>query len=155
MFEHRHEHRDTELIRIEANLDDMNPEWLPYVMDKLFDKGANDVVCIPVLMKKGRPGFMLQILVAADLLDAMEDVLFAETTTLGLRYSPVVCHRLSREQTRVATAWGAVRVKAGYYGGRLVQFAPEYEDCARLARAHGVPLKDVYDEARRAFRQRS
>lgn len=151
MFSHSQEHVDPDMIRIEANIDDMNPEWIPYVMDKLFEKGANDAVCIPVIMKKGRPGFMFQILASKERLNEMEDVLFAETTTLGLRYSPVICHRLSRKQTEVETRWGTIRVKTGSYRNRLVQVAPEYEDCARIARNQGVPLKDVYHEARREF----
>jgi hypothetical protein len=150
---HKDEHIDTQMLVIQANIDDMNPEMTPYVADKLFEAGANDVYWIPIVMKKGRPGVMLNVLASRDKLEEMERIIFRETTTIGLRYSEVVCHRLGRQSVQVETAWGAVRVKAGYFGGELVQYAPEYRDCEQIARTSGLPLKQVYDEVRRRFQE--
>lgn len=152
MFEqHRTEHTEEGMVLIQANLDDMNPEWCSYVMDRLFEAGANDVYWVPIVMKKGRPGFMLNVLCSDERLGAMEDVIFSETTTLGLRYLRADCHRLGRAFVQVETPWGAITVKTGYYQGKLVQVAPEFKDCEQAALTHGVPLKQVYEEARRAF----
>jgi uncharacterized protein (DUF111 family) len=150
-FHHPNEHLDADMVVLQANIDDMNPEWCSYVADRLFEAGANDVFWIPIIMKKGRPGVMLNVLVAQEKLAAAERVVFAETTTIGLRYMQVTCHRLSREFVPVETPWGVITVKAGYQDGRLTQFAPEFSECERAAREHGVPLKDVYDEVRRRF----
>jgi hypothetical protein len=87
-------------------------------------------------------------------LEAVKEFVFRETTTLGLRYAPVTCHRLGREIVRVETPWGPVAVKIGRYNGETVQFAPEYRDCERIARQHGIPLKNVYDEVRAAYLKR-
>jgi uncharacterized protein (DUF111 family) len=151
---HREEHVDDGMIMIQANLDDMSPEWCGHVADLLFEAGANDVFWIPIYMKKGRPGVMLNVLVHSTRLEAMEDIIFAETTSFGLRYTSVACHRLERRFDEVHTPWGTVRVKTGYHGGRLVEYAPEYEDCRRAARNGGVPLKMVYEEARRLWRMK-
>ncbi|WP_248928110.1 nickel insertion protein [Paenibacillus hamazuiensis] len=150
-FDHREEHVDEGMLLIQANLDDMNPEWCSPISDKLFDAGANDVYWIPIIMKKGRPGIMLNVLVNEERLEAIEDVIFAETTTLGIRYMRAACHRLGRQFVTVETPWGPVSVKAGFYKRELVQFAPEFKDCEKAAKEHGVPLKRVYDEARAAF----
>jgi uncharacterized protein (DUF111 family) len=150
-FDHTSEHRDESMLVIQANLDDMNPEHTGFVTDKLLEAGANDVWWIPVIMKKGRPGLMLNILVAEERLEMVEEIVFAETTTLGLRYSHAVCHRLGRAFRQVDTPWGPIAVKAGYHHGKLVQFAPEFRDCERAAKEHGVPLKRVYEAARRGF----
>ncbi|WP_068777118.1 nickel insertion protein [Paenibacillus sp. FJAT-26967] len=150
-FDHREEHRDPAMLMVQANLDDMNPEWTSYVSDRLFEEGANDVYWIPILMKKGRPGIMLNVLVEETRLEAVETVIFRETTTLGIRYAPAVCHRLSREFHSVETSWGLLTVKAGYHRGKLVQYAPEFAECSEIARKHGIPLKSVYDEVRMQF----
>ncbi|WP_040952874.1 nickel insertion protein [Gorillibacterium massiliense] len=150
-FNHRDEHRDDDMLVIQANLDDMNPEHTGYITDKLLEAGANDVWWIPILMKKGRPGLMLNVLTDEEKLGAMEEIIFSETTTLGLRYMHASCHRLGRDFREVETPWGIVKVKAGYHRGRLVQFAPEFRDCEELAKASGVPLKKVYEQARAGF----
>ncbi|MFC0215338.1 nickel insertion protein [Paenibacillus chartarius] len=150
-FHHPDEHLDAGMVMLQANIDDMNPEWCSYVGERLFEAGANDVFWIPIIMKKGRPGVMLNVLTAEDKLQAIEKVVFAETTTIGLRYMQVTCHRLARRFFPVETKWGTITVKAGYQDGRLTQFAPEFAECERAAREHGVPLKDVYDEVRRRF----
>src|SRR5690606_7937987 len=78
----------------------------------------------------------------------MEDIIFKQTTTLGIRYWPVSCHRLGRRFVEVETNWGKVRVKEGVYNGEVVQYSPEYEECRSLAKEAGIPLKDVYDHVR-------
>ncbi|MFN0223677.1 nickel insertion protein [Paenibacillus sp. KR2-11] len=150
-FEHREEHVDEGMLMIQANLDDMNPELTSYVTDLLFEQGAHDVFWIPIIMKKGRPGVMLNVLTDEAAAGRMETVIFRETTTLGLRYGRMACHRLGREFHQVATPWGDVAVKAGFHKGELVQFAPEFKDCEKAAKAGGVPLKRVYDEVRLRF----
>ncbi|MFC4779535.1 nickel insertion protein [Paenibacillus sp. GCM10023252] len=152
-FNHREEHLDEGMLLMQANLDDMNPEWTSYVTDLLLEEGANDVYWIPIVMKKGRPGLMLNILTDEARLNTMETIVFRETTTLGVRYMPAVCHRLGREMVPVETSWGTLTVKAGYHKGKLVQYAPEFRECEEVAKRHGVPLKAVYDEVRSKFLQ--
>jgi pyridinium-3,5-bisthiocarboxylic acid mononucleotide nickel chelatase len=150
-FQHREEHIDDHMLMIQANIDDMNPELCSYIGELLFEQGANDVFWIPIIMKKGRPGVMLNVLVAEAELERMEEIIFRETTTIGLRYLRASCHRLGRDFHRVDTQWGPVSVKAGYHRGKLVQFAPEFKECEQVAKQYGVPLKLVYDEVRRRF----
>ncbi|WP_019534395.1 nickel insertion protein [Paenibacillus ginsengihumi] len=150
-FDHREEHIDEGMVVIQANMDDMNPETCSYISDLLFERGANDVYWIPIIMKKGRPGIMLNVLAHDTALGVMEEIIFRETTTLGLRYIRASCHRLGREFVEVATPWGGIRVKVGLHRGEAVQFAPEFKECEQAAKTYGVPLKQVYDEVRRAF----
>lgn len=150
-FDHRDEHIDDEMILIQANLDDMNPEWCSFVADRLFAAGANDVYWIPIIMKKGRPGFMLNVLAHEAKLDELESIIFSETTTLGLRYLRATCHRLGRQSFQVSTIWGKVTVKAGFYKGKMVQYAPEFKECEQIAKQYNVPLKMIYDEVRKSF----
>ncbi|MDO3680926.1 nickel insertion protein [Paenibacillus ehimensis] len=153
-FDHREEHVDDRMLILQANIDDMNPEYCSYVTDLLLEQGANDVYWIPIIMKKGRPGVMLNVLTDDEGAKRMEDVIFRETTTLGLRYLRASCHRLGRELHKVDTPWGPIQVKAGFHQGQLVQFAPEFKECEQAAKTHGVPLKQVYDEVRRRFMER-
>ncbi|RAV06294.1 nickel insertion protein [Paenibacillus sp. YN15] len=150
---HRQEHTDGGMVILQANLDDMNPEFTSYITDLLLAAGANDVYWIPIIMKKGRPGIMLNVLVGEEGIAAMEQVIFAETTTLGLRYVRAECHRLGREFVRVETRFGPMSVKVGYHGGKPVQFAPEFRECEEAARRFGVPLKEVYEEVRSRYRE--
>lgn len=136
---------------LQTNVDDMNPEYCPYVIDKLLEAGASDAYWIPIIMKKGRPGLMLNVMCGPDAVERVEEVIFTETTTLGIRHVPARTHCLGKETTLVGTRYGEVRVKAGFYKGRRVQFAPEYADCEAAAAAHGVPLKAVFDEARACY----
>ncbi|ELK42645.1 nickel insertion protein [Brevibacillus agri] len=145
--QHADEHIDEGMLLLQANVDDASPEWLAYLMEQCFKAGANDVHFLPVTMKKSRPGTMVQVMCYASQLDAMKTLLFEETTTFGIRYFPVACHRLARRHVRVETSWGEVAVKLGYHRGQRVQVAPEYESCAAVARANGVSLKQVHQEA--------
>jgi len=132
---------------IEANLDDQSPELYHYVMERLFDAGALDVYLQPVLMKKGRPAQVLTVLCRPEALDSLVEILFAETTTFGIRYSERRRVVLQREWLTVAVSGGEVRVKVGRRGGRLQTLSPEYEDCRQLAASAGRPLKWVHTEA--------
>jgi pyridinium-3,5-bisthiocarboxylic acid mononucleotide nickel chelatase len=140
------EHLDNGMIKMEVNLDDIPGEWLGNVMDLLFEAGANDVFYTPIYMKKNRPGVLLQLLCSAQKLDKMKEILFTETTTLGMRYYPLTVHRLERSFTKVETEWGAVTVKEGIFNGQVVQRAPEFEECKNISREHHVPLKKVYEQ---------
>ena len=153
MFEeaHANEHVDEDMVLLQANLDDMNPEWTTHVAELLFAAGANDVFWIPIVMKRGRPGVMLNVLAAREAVPAMERIVFRETTTLGVRRIAAAVHRLGRRIVRVDTRWGPVSVKIGYADGEEVQYAPEYRECADIAARENVPLKAVYDEVRRAY----
>jgi len=152
---HEEEHVDEAMVLLQANVDDSSPEWLSYVMERLFSSGANDISFLPMTMKKSRPGVLLQVLCYQSDLDAVKRVLFQETTTFGLRYFPVACHRLARRFVTVETPWGDVPVKIGYHHGERVQIAPEYAVCARLAEAARIPLKEVYHQAAELARQTS
>ncbi|WP_209124237.1 nickel insertion protein [Alkalihalobacillus sp. BA299] len=143
-FLHCEEHLDQDMVKIEVNLDDITGEWLGYVMDKLFQAGANDVFYTPIYMKKNRPGIMLQLLCSQNKVDEMMNILFHETTTLGVRYYPLQVYRLSRNFIDIQTTWGKVTVKQGLYQGKVVQTAPEYESCRILAEKNDVPLKEIY-----------
>lgn len=144
------EHIDYEMVKMEVNLDDMPGELLGYVMELLFEHGANDVYYTPIFMKKNRPGTLLQLLCSEGKLEEMKSILFRETTTLGIRYYPLSVHRLKRVFVTVQTEWGPITVKKGLYGEDVVQWAPEYEDCKQVAQTHGIPLKNVFDAVRMA-----
>lgn len=145
-----HEHIDSQMIKMEINLDDIPGEWLGHVMDLLFEAGANDVFYTPIYMKKNRPGVMLQLLCPHTNLDQMKAILFRETTTLGIRYYPLNVHRLERRFINVETEWGPVTVKEGMFNGQVVQRAPEYEECKEIALKYDVPLKKVYEQVWRS-----
>ena len=148
---HAEEHVDDGMVLLQANLDDMNPEWTSYVADLLFAAGANDVFWIPIVMKRGRPGVMLNVLASREEAERMEAIVFRETTTLGIRRLAASVHRLGRRFVRVETVWGPVTVKVGIAEGAEVQYAPEFRECANIAERFQVPLKAVYDEVRRAY----
>lgn len=151
MFNHETEHLDHHMLMIQCNLDDMNPEYTPYITEMLFEAGANDVYWTPIIMKKGRPGMMLNVLVDQNMRGEMERIIFKETTTLGVRYWPLTCHRLARKSVEVETEWGKVEVKTGYYQGEQVQYAPEFGQCQSIAKQYDIPLKQVYQAVRRSY----
>ncbi len=146
-----HEHLDEQMIKMEVNLDDIPGEWLGYVMDLLFESGANDVFYTPIFMKKNRPGILLQLLCSSSKINKMKEILFKETTTLGVRYYPLTVHRLERMFSKVTTEWGIVTIKEGIYDGQVVQRAPEYDECKNIAQLHDVPLKKVYEQVWKSF----
>lgn len=135
------------VIVVEANIDDMNPEFYPYVIDRLLGAGALDASVIPIVMKKGRPGVMVQIICEEDKRKRIIDIIMKETTTFGVRYFPVERVMAEWEWKMIKTRWGVVRVKCSKYGGGFTNVSPEYSDCVKIARRHNIPLKDVYRAA--------
>ena len=139
-------------ILIETNIDDMSPELLPYVIDSLLAAGAQDAWLTSIVMKKGRPAFTLSVLVGKAEIDRVLDVVYRETTTLGVRVREVAKDELAREWIEVSVSSQPVRVKIGRRAGEIVTLAPEHDDAARAARATGLALKEVYAEATRLAR---
>ncbi len=131
-------------VLLETNIDDQPAEQLAYTVERLFELGALDAWLAPIQMKKGRAATLLSALVPATLEDAAVALLMRETTTLGVRRRAVERHVCEREVSVVQTPLGGVRVKRKRWRGEDVGAAPEYEDCARLARTHGLPLREVY-----------
>lgn len=138
---------------LEANLDDMNPQVFGYVLDRLLEEGALDVFGMPVQMKKNRPGTLLTVLCKPEDAGKLAQIIFAETTTLGVRQREEVRQTLARRFESVRTQWGEVRIKIASMNGTVTNYAPEYEDCRRIAAEHHVPLKMVMQEAARAYRE--
>ncbi len=138
---------------IEANLDDMNPQLYGFFIDQALAAGALDVTCTPVQMKKNRPGVLLSVLCAPEKCDALAQMLFEETTTIGVRIYEARRKILDRELVSVETPYGAVNVKVSSRDGKVLNVAPEYEDCQRLATEKGVPLKQVMTAAMQAEHQ--
>ena len=140
---------------LEANLDDLNPQVFGYVMDRLLEAGALDVFGIPVQMKKNRPGTLLSVLAKPEDADKLAQIIFAETTTLGVRRRQENRHVLARKWQTVSTRFGDVRIKIASLNGTVSSYAPEYEDCRRIAAEHRVPLKLVMQEAVQQYLQAS
>jgi len=136
-----------EAVLIETNIDDMNPEFYDYIMDQLFSQGALDVFLTPIQMKKNRPAHMLSIIVYQQDFKGILEVLFSESTTLGVRIREIKRLRLAQQNFIAETKYGKIRVKVGIFKGEIKNIAPEYEDCNKMAKQHKVPLKEVYDEA--------
>jgi len=137
---------------VETNIDDMNPQWYEHVMEQLFDAGALDVFLIPIQMKRNRPGVQLSVIVAEEHVTKVLAVVFAETTTLGVRLHPVRRWKLERERVVVKTRYGPIGLKVARCGGRVVNVAPEYRECRRIAQERHVPLKEVYQAALEIWR---
>ncbi len=143
------------LLLLETNIDDMNPQIYGYLYDRLFEAGAKDVWTTPIYMKKNRPGQMLSVLVGEGEKDACAGIIFRETTSIGIRVRRIE-ERLEadRHMAKVETKYGMVACKVSAYGGHIINVAPEYEDCCKLAREKKVPLKLVQQEAMKAFEAR-
>ncbi|HWY21759.1 MAG TPA: nickel pincer cofactor biosynthesis protein LarC [Candidatus Acidoferrum sp.] len=136
---------------LEANLDDLNPQVFGYVMDRLLEEGALDAFGMPVQMKKNRPGTLLTVLCKPEDACKLTLLIFTETTTLGVRRRDEMRQSLARRWESVGTPWGEVRIKIASMNGTVTNYAPEYEDCRRIATEHHVPLKTVMQEAARAY----
>ncbi|MDD5495517.1 MAG: nickel pincer cofactor biosynthesis protein LarC [Candidatus Omnitrophica bacterium] len=137
---------------LETNIDDMNPQNFEYLFERLFKEGALDVFLANIIMKKSRPAFKLTVLAEPVLAEKMKSVIFSETSTIGIRYYEVNRSKLERETRKVHTGYGDVTVKFSSGPGNLRNVAPEYEDCVRLAKAKKIPLKVVYEEAKKAIK---
>ena len=136
--------QNTDLSLMETNIDDMSPELLAYVQERLFQIGARDVWFSPIQMKKNRPATMLSALVSTDLESEAVRLVMRETSSLGVRVRPVARYEAERETVQVETSLGTVQVKVKRLEGTNVAIAPEYEDCRQIAMERGVPLQDVY-----------
>lgn len=138
---------------IETNIDDMNAEIFPYIIERLMSAGAIDAFVMPVMMKKGRAGNLLRVLSTHDRIEEIKRVIFEETTTFGIRCHKVKRDILEREILKVGTEYGEVSVKVGYYGGKIMSISPEYDECKKIAVENGIPLKKIYSEAKEKARK--
>lgn len=136
------------LAVLETNIDDMNPELIDYITGKLLSLGALDVWYHQIQMKKNRPGLLLKVLSSTDKIDFLAETIFKETTTFGIRVSKVDRIKLPREIKKVRLKNESIQVKIGYLGGKMVSISPEYEDCRRVAKKTGIPLKQIYEMAK-------
>jgi uncharacterized protein (DUF111 family) len=140
---------------LETAVDDLNPQVIAYVTGLAFQLGALDVMCTPVFMKKNRPGTLITVLTDREHAPQLEELLFRETSTLGLRIREERRRCLERRIETVATPWGDVRIKIGLRDGREVQASPEFEDCRQIAEARKLPVKQVIEAALQVYRERS
>jgi uncharacterized protein (TIGR00299 family) protein len=140
---------------VESEIDDMNPQLFGPLMDRLYQAGALEVFYVPVQMKKSRPGTLVTVLVAPNGREAVTDVLFRETTTIGVRFTEWQRECLTREILSLETPYGAVRVKVARRGSTVMNAQPEFDDCAARASEHGVATKDVHAAALKAWLDRS
>lgn len=129
---------------LECNIDDMNPEFFEYIQGKLFSAGASDVYLTNIIMKKGRPGIILNVICENEISEQVKEIMFTESTTLGIRSSYFSKDTLSRNFETVGTVYGPVNVKRSFYKGKEVSCKPEFDDCKRIASETGEPLKEVY-----------
>lgn len=128
---------------VETNIDDMNPEIYPYVIEQLISHGAYDAYLIPIIMKKGRPGILLSVMVNSAKLDEIIRIIYSETSTIGLRIQWTGRFKLERQQKEIETSLGKVKVKSITHDGKE-RLAPEFEECKRLAVEHAIPLIEIY-----------
>jgi hypothetical protein len=142
---------DLEAVVVEANIDDMAPEWCGHLLERLFAAGARDVWYTPIVMKKGRPALTVAALCAPSLLDAVGGVLLAESTSIGFRHHRVGRRTLQRRAVEVQTPYGVIAVKVAHDGDRVLNASPEFDRCKAAADRHGVPLKAVYAAAIAAY----
>ncbi|RLC35274.1 MAG: nickel pincer cofactor biosynthesis protein LarC [Candidatus Nealsonbacteria bacterium] len=135
------------LTILETNIDDMNPEFYSYVIEKLIKKGAREAFIQPIVMKKGRLGTLFTVICDEKIKDKLIETIFDETTTFGIRINKVSRVCLDREFKKVKTKYGLINVKIGKYKGKVRTVSPEYEDCKKMAHKKDIPIKKVYDEA--------
>jgi hypothetical protein len=140
-----------EITVLEANIDDMSPQVFGYVLEAALQNGALDVFGTPVQMKKSRPGMLLTVLCRPDDGNLLTKLILAETTTLGVRIRRETRAALARRYMSVKTKWGEVRMKLANLNGSVSNYAPEYEDCSRIAKEQKVPLKTVMQEAIKVY----
>jgi uncharacterized protein (TIGR00299 family) protein len=142
------------LLVLECEIDDMNPQLFGALMDRLQTAGALDVFFTPVQMKKNRPGTLITVLAPPDRREALGSIIFRETTTIGLRWHTAERERLEREVVQVQTPHGSARVKLARRAGAVINAAPEFDDCARLASAAGISVKDAHALVMKAYLDR-
>ena len=140
-----HNQRQVEtVVMLEANLDDTYPEWLGYIMDRLFQAGALDVVFSPIQMKKNRPGTQIQVMGRPEQMDNLMNILFRESTTLGIRFRYTQRKILERSQIEIESPWGKMRVKKITNPDGSSFFQPEYEACRKIAEEKSIPIREIY-----------
>lgn len=132
-------------LLLESNIDDMNPEFFDYISERLFKAGASDVFLSNIIMKKGRPGVVLNIICETELAETVKNIVFTESTSLGIRTFPFRKDTLVRKFETIQTIFGNINIKRSYYNGEEVSYKPEYEDCKRAAAEKGIPVKEVYN----------
>ncbi len=137
---------------VETNLDDTSGEFVGHAIGRLWEAGALDVYTTAIQMKKNRPGVTLSVLCDANLIPAVEEILFRETTTLGIRRHRVERKKLRREKHQVETPWGKVDGVLAWLDGSTTRFSPEFESCRQLAESNKLPVRTVFEAAQRAFR---
>tara|TARA_B100000315_G_C14576723_1_gene588282 strand:- start:133 stop:1365 length:1233 start_codon:yes stop_codon:yes gene_type:complete len=142
---------DDHAVMIETNLDDMNPQVYDLFIERLLSGGALDVTLTPVIMKKGRPGIILGVLTTHNHINTITEIIFRETTTLGIRFHNVARTILSRTAAKVKTKYGAVSIKIATLNDGTQRRSPEYRDCRQIAQQTGTPIRDVIDEVRRSI----
>ena len=147
--------KQEEMLVMETNIDDMNPEFYDYVLDRLFAAGARDVFLSPIQMKKNRPGTLLCVIAEPSLRERLANILFRETSTIGIRYYPVARMILKRTTKIIKSRFGPVKVKVIEEPGGTKRATPEYEDLRRIAQAKKIPLKVLYEEVVRSFNEKS
>jgi hypothetical protein len=145
--QHESPYPTEEITVLEANIDDMSPQVFGYVMEQTLASGALDAFGIPVQMKKSRPGMLLTVLCRTEDSQRLTKLILSETTTLGVRMRREIRAALTRRHMSVSTKWGEVRMKLANLNGSISNYAPEYEDCSRIAKEQKVPLKTVMQEA--------
>ena len=136
-----------QLVMIETNIDDMNPEFYESTMESLFKAGAMDVYLTPIIMKKSRPANKVSVLCAESDRKPMTEILFHETSSFGVRFYQLGRTTLDREFKTVKTSYGPIKVKIGKFNGKIVQASPEYQDCKSLSIKKKIAVKNVYSEA--------
>jgi uncharacterized protein (DUF111 family) len=136
---------------LEANIDDSSGEWVGHCVGRLLEHVALDAYCVPIYMKKNRPAVVLTVICERSSVAELESVIFAETSTFGIRRHLTERTKLERRHDCVQTAFGPIRVKVGSRHGQVVTVAPEFEDCAAAAMKHAAPLRAVIESASRAW----
>ena len=134
---------------IETNIDDMNPQFYDYVMEKLFAMEVQDVFLTPIVMKKNRPATLLTVICPSGKLLSIVEFLLRETTTLGLRWREEERALADRKILALQTKYGEIHFKLAQWEGKMINLSPEYEDCKRLALKKRIPLKDVFEEGKK------
>jgi len=129
-------------VLVETNIDDMNPQVYPYIIEKLIAAGAHDAYLTPVIMKKGRPGMLLSVLADRPRLNTIVDLIYNQTSTIGLRVQYIGRKKLPRRHVEVQTSFGKVKAKVALRNGRET-ISPEFEECRRIAEEKGLPLLDI------------
>ena len=145
------EERDEAVIQLECNIDDMNPQLYPYIIERLLESGALDAYISHTVMKKGRYGTLLTVISDYEQFDSLKHLIYRETTTLGIRAYKVIREKLDRKFDKVTLFDQEIRIKIGFYAGKIVNVHPEFEDCKKAAQASGISLKEIMIKAREEY----